>query len=210
MLMNAGKDYASRNLGFATKAASDTGTATGTGATSLTDSGKSWTTNEWAGHVVYAAGVYGVILSNTGTALTVDKWYAPATPGGSAGSTPGNVAYVISLGGQPARWLALSNTSTSGTPIVATDTTLPGELSSNGLSRQYSTTQTHTTGANTYTISTTWTVTGGTTTVERVGVFDAANGGRLVFQTAIADGTEPIVLSGDSLTVTETVQVSAS
>jgi hypothetical protein len=52
------------------------GTATAGAATTLTDSGQSWTTNEWANYelVIYegtGAGQYRTISSNTATALTV-------------------------------------------------------------------------------------------------------------------------------------------
>lgn len=54
----------------------DSGTATAGGSTTLTDSGKSWTTNAYAGYTVWVyggtgSGQYRVISSNTSTQLTV-------------------------------------------------------------------------------------------------------------------------------------------
>jgi hypothetical protein len=56
--------------------ATDSGTATAGAASTLTDSGKSWTTNAYAGHTVEITGGTGSgqlrrITSNTGTVLTV-------------------------------------------------------------------------------------------------------------------------------------------
>lgn len=58
---------------------SDSGTATAGAATTLTDSGKVWTVNAWAGYVVRTTGGTGsgqerVIVSNTATVLTVATW----------------------------------------------------------------------------------------------------------------------------------------
>jgi len=55
------------------------GTATSGGATTLTDSGKSWTTNQWTNYQVRivsgtGAGQIRTISSNTSTALTVPTW----------------------------------------------------------------------------------------------------------------------------------------
>ena len=108
-----------------------TGQATSSAATTLTNSGAAWTVNQWAGYRVYAsvsasAMVWGNVLSNTSTALTVDRWYAPATPGGSAGSTPsGTAAYLIADGGVVSAWF-MGLTATNITP-GATDHALSGE-----------------------------------------------------------------------------------
>lgn len=52
----------------------DSGTSTATSATTLTDSGKSWATNEWATGYVVSLSSRGRIVSNTGTVLTVASW----------------------------------------------------------------------------------------------------------------------------------------
>jgi hypothetical protein len=102
-----GRDMVARAVGGDTLGYS--GTATGTTVTSLTDSGASFTASSGGppalgglvGHVVVSAGVYGTIISNTTTALTVDQWHSPTAPE-TVGSTPGNVAYVVVPGGFPA------------------------------------------------------------------------------------------------------------
>lgn len=62
----------------------DSGTSTATSATTLTDSGKSWTTNEWVGGLVSTGASTMRIVSNTGTELTGIAW---------VGGTPATGAY---------------------------------------------------------------------------------------------------------------------
>jgi len=57
----------------------DYGTATGSSTVSLTDSSKSWQTNQFATLVCQSGGNSGTIASNTATALTVTSW-SPSTP----------------------------------------------------------------------------------------------------------------------------------
>jgi len=184
-----------------------TGTSTGTAATTLTDTGAAWTTNAYAGHVVVTGSVYGVIASNTATALTVDKWYTPASPGGAAAATPGLGAYVILPGGQPAFWMALTANSTA--PAL-TDTTLAGEIATagGGLVRKVAT-YAHTTGAASYTLTGSYTANGSDVlpvTVAKMGCFNSASGGRMPFETALS-ATATLSASGDALTVTDTVSL---
>lgn len=190
----------------------ETGTATATSATSLTNSGAGFSTvgNGYAGHLVVAGTVYGVIISNTATVLTVDKWYAPASPGGAAGTTPGNVGYVILAGGQPAFWLALTANATA--PALA-DTTLTAEIATagGGLVRAVAV-YGHTLGTNTYTLTKTFTANGSDAlpvVVAKAGVFNSgpAVGGRMVFESALSN-TVTMNASGDSVQVTETVTTS--
>lgn len=203
MKVNSGNDFQADAMGAT---AGDTGTSTAVSSTSLTDSGKSWTTNAWAGRVVYSGATYGVVLSNTGTVLTIDKWYAPASPGGAAASTPATGSYVIGAASQPAFWIALTTNSTAPS---ASDTTLTSELNnaSGGLNRAVAT-YAHTTGASSYTLSKTFTANsndGASNTINKVGVFNAASSGRMVFETAVT--SPPTLVSGDQLTITETVSI---
>lgn len=77
------------------------GVATATNATTLTDSTKAWTTNQWAGWVVVAtndgaATVAGVIRSNTGTVLTLAG--TGAARWSSSGAITGTPKYTIQPG----------------------------------------------------------------------------------------------------------------
>jgi hypothetical protein len=187
-----------------------TGNATATSSTSLTNSGASFPTSgqALAGSIVCAgpnssgtgAVVWGVIVSNTGTVLTIDQWYNPAT--GAAGSTPNATAsYQIIPGQAPAYYLAVSATSFS---PATSDTTLNGELTSNGFTRALGT-YAHTAAATTYTLTHTWTATG-TETINNEAVFGAVNttaGGVMPFESA--EPSPPTLVSGDTLQNTCTI-----
>lgn len=207
MKVNSGQDKQALCLAGGTQAGTS-GTATATSATSLTNSGASWTTNQWAGKVVVAGTVYGVIVSNTATALTVDRWYNPASPTGAAGSTPaGTSSYTILGGAAPVFYMAL--TANTGAP-AATDTALSGEITTvgGGLIRQAAA-YAHTAGASSYTLTGTYTANGSDTlpvTVHKIGTFDSLTGatGVMLHETVLsADAT--LSASGDQLTVTQTV-----
>lgn len=203
MKTNSGNDLEAGALGG--DIVGDTGTSTAVGATSLTDSGKSWVTNAYAGHLVVSSGVYGVVLSNTGTVLTIDRWYAPATPGGSAGSTPSTGTYMVLPGQAPAWFMAV--TANNSAPS-ASDTTLSGEIttSGGGLIRRLATFA-HTTGAATYTLSTTFTANGSDSlpvTVAKMATFQSISAGRMLHE-SLLNATAPFTASGDTATVTNTI-----
>jgi hypothetical protein len=194
--------------------ASASGNATATTATSLTNSGATFPTSGQglAGCLVFAmpnnsgtgSRAYGVIVSNTGTALTIDQWYDPTSTTGAAGTTPNATAnYIVAVGQNPAAWLAV--TSTSFTP-ANTDTTLSGELTSNGFTRAVGT-YGHTAAGSTYTLSHQWTATG-TQTINNEAVFGACNttgGGVMPFESA--EPSPPTLVSGDTLTNTVTITI---
>ena len=207
--VNSGLDLQSRCvLG---DVAGYTGTSTGTSASSLTDTGATWTTNAFANHIVVAAGVYGVILSNTGTALTLDRWYSPASPGGAAGSTPGATSqYVILPGGSPAWYMALTANSAA---VNATDTTLTGEITtaSGGLIKKLCP-YAHTLGTTTSTLTPVFTANGNDAlpvTIAKVATFNSivASTGAMWTETLLGT-TATLSASGDQLTVTETITLS--
>lgn len=210
------RDHQSKAMGMGPSFAFATavGNATSIGATTLTNTGASFTTagQALAGQIVVAgpnssgtgSKVYGVIVSNTSTALTVDQWYDPASTSGAAGTTPnGTCSYVIVPGQNPASWLAL--TQDSGGPTTA-DTTLTSELAANGFTRAVGT-YAHTAAATTYTLTHLFTASG-TDTINKMAVFGACNttgGGVMPFESAMPN--PPTLVSGDTLNVTETVTV---
>lgn len=206
---NSSYNMQAAQMGAADVAAGDTGTATGTTGTTLTDSGKSWTSNQWVGHFVASAGVIGVVISNTSTALTVDRWSAPATPGGSVGSTPGNVSYVILPGNAPAFFMALSADSGA---VIATDVALPSEITTagGGLIRKACTVG-HAANATSYTEAATFTVNGSDSipvTIAKMGLFQTVKGatGNSQFQTLVSP-TATLSVVGDQLTPTDTISM---
>lgn len=101
-----------------------------------------------------------------------------------------------------ANWIALTE---NATPPAAADTTLTGELTLSGLGRAQAA-YAHTGGATTYTLTKTFTSSDATTrTISKLGVLNASSGGTLVFATLVP--SPPVLVSGDSLTTTETVSI---
>jgi hypothetical protein len=183
--VNSGNDWqAALMTGSANKG--EAGTATATSSTTLTNSGATFPTTAiisgatggYAGHIVAVganssgtgANVYGVILSNTSTVLTVDRWVAAGTPF-AAGSTPNATGqYQVLPGSAPAWFMALSSTAI--TP-GATDVVLSGELTTNGFARTNYTTLTHTLASASYSLANTFTATG-TETINSEALFTAS------------------------------------
>ena len=202
-------------LGPSSAFASAQGTASGATATSLTNVSATFPTagQGLAGQVVVAgpdstgAGsfVFGVIVSNTGTALTVDQWTSFTSATGAAGATPSTTcSYGIVQGQNPASWMALSANVFA--PATG-DTTLVGELTTNGFLRAVGT-YAHTATASTYTLVHLWTCTGGSTTITNEAQFGAANvtaGGVMPFESA--EPSPPTLINGDTLTNTVTVTI---
>lgn len=101
-----------------------------------------------------------------------------------------------------ANYIALTENNTA---PAAGDTALTGELTASGLGRAQAA-YAHTGGASTYTLTKTFTSSDGTSrTINKVGVFNASSSGTLVFTTAVP--SPPTLVSGDSLTITETVTI---
>jgi hypothetical protein len=99
-----------------------------------------------------------------------------------------------------ANWIALTENSSA--PLDA-DTTLTGELTTGGLGRAQAA-YAHSAGGTTYTLIKTFTSSDGSTrTPAKIGVFNASTSGTMVFSTLIP--SPPALVSGDSLTITETV-----
>lgn len=216
---NTGGDWQAIAMG-GDVAFGDQKTSTGATATTLTVSGTPWSVNQWAHHIVAVGAnssgtgsiVFAPILSNTNAVLTVDRWYtAGATIGGAAGTTPNATSQFQILGGSPPlRMLALSND--SGAPSSA-DTSLTGELSTNGLGRAEGTfahtavTGTQgTTVTSTYTLAKTFTATGTQTSIQKCSLFYSivAATGTPMFENTFSSVN---VISGDTLAVTWTINI---
>jgi hypothetical protein len=210
---NIGNDWQAAAMeGHANKG--ESGIATATSATSLTKSGATFPTTGspagYAGHMIAAgpnasgtgATVYAVVISNTGTVITVDRWVDAGSPF-AAGTTPNATCnFQVLPGMAPAWFLALSSTVQSG---GATDTTLAGELTSNGFTRTNYTTLTHTTAASAYSLANTFTASG-SATINSEALFNASSttaGGVMPFENAMP--TPPAMISGDTLAETVTV-----
>ncbi len=85
---------------------------------------------------------------------------------------------------------------------AATDTTLTGEITTNGLARADASTKTHSSGTNSTTIQHTFTASGTHTAVQKAALFNAASSGYM----AHVNTFTPVTLqSSDTLQVTWTV-----
>lgn len=208
MLVNSGRDLQALTMGGDVTALA--GTASATTATSLTSTG--FVASAYIGKMVIAGTsaatfVYGIITANSTTVLTVDRWYAPATPGGAAASTPsGTTPFIIVPYGAGAPFMALTANATA--PAGA-DTTLTAEIATagGGLIRKLAT-YAHTSGVASYTITGTYTVNGSDSipvTVAKMGTFNSITGGTMAFETLLTPSTATLSAVSDQLTVTQTV-----
>lgn len=106
----------------------------------------------------------------------------------------------------PANYMALTANATA---PAAGNTALAGEIATagGGLVRKQAV-YAHTPGTNTYTLTGTFTGTASDNypvTIAKVGVFNAASGGTLVWETLLSPTAATLNASGDQLTVTQTV-----
>jgi hypothetical protein len=204
LLTTDGRDLVAAALGSSGPAAN---TATGTSATSLTDSGEAWTTDVYKGWTVIAEEatnnpVFGNIGSNTGTVLTIDQWWGPND---TTETTPASTCDYIILPTCRPRFMAITADSGSAS---ASHTTLASEQTGNGLARGICT-YAHTDDAATFTLTKSWSATGTVANLHRIGLFTAATltaGGIMVFEAVL--NADASVVSGDTLQVTDTVTLS--
>lgn len=181
--------------------------ATGSSATSLTDTGESWTTDQFKGWTVVAeettnTPVHGNIGTNSATVLTIDAW---RNADDSAGTTPGSTAnYAIYPTCRP-RFMGLTENAGA---AAAGDTVLTGEITTGGCARAL-TTYAHTNDAATLTLSKTFSVSSTFPAIHKIGLLTASNttaGGILVWEVVL--NADANVISGDSLAVTWTLTIS--
>lgn len=219
LLTNAGRDIWDLNLwsgGAAATAVGQTGTATATTATSLTGGteapGGAHATSDAVGQVVVAwsSGAYGLVTASTsGTSpvYTVDRWYVPGTPGGTAAATPsGTTGYSLLPGGPPALFMGLSANATA---VSMSDVALPSEIATagGGLIRKICV-MAHTAGANTTTATAVFTANGSDSlpvTVAKLGIGPSiVSTVRNALQTLLS-ATATLNVIGDQLTITDTI-----
>ena len=190
-----------------------TGVGSAAGTTSVT-TGSTLVTNAWAGAVVYVADttnhqiVYGNVISNnnTGSAsiITVDQWYNVGTPGGAAATTPAaGFEWLVTFAIPPAWFMGITTTNISPS---ATDTSLTGEATANGMGRKiagFTVTSAASGGSITFTLNAVYTYgTTGALTFYALGLFpsivksDATD--TLTFETLFS-GSATVTNNGDTL-----------
>ncbi len=204
---NGGRDQVSAMLGGKAGFGDGTAIATGSSATSLTATATPFVASAHIGQVVIAeqstsAPVWGTIISNTTSVLTIDGWYDGDD---SAGTTPGATAnYQIIAGNAPARYIALTENASAAS---AASTALTGELTTGGCGRALGT-YAHTLGAATFTLTKSFSVTATFPAIHRAGLFQVstASSSLLSFETVLS--ADASVINGDTLAVTWTITVS--
>lgn len=211
------RDWQAKAMGNMDVNASYVGVADSVTATTLTDTapGTFPTSGQGLAGRIIACGpnasgagstVFGIIVANTATIITIDKWYAPGTL--ATGTTPnGTCNYQILPGQAPAAYLALTANATA--PSAA-DTWLQDELTTGGYARAIAV-YTHTAAASTYSLANTFTATA-TATLNKTANFGAAfktantnDGGVMPFESAMP--SPPTLVSGDTVAETETVTI---
>ena len=218
LLTNIGRDWLADTMGGAIPAGGSGSPATASSATSITATGTPWTASNLgtpqlglAGKRVYASvtgvttpPVYGNIISNTTSVATIDQWWNAVD---GTGTTPSSTAgFIIGAGGlASARFMALT---TNASAAAAANTTLAGEITTNGGNRQLAT-YAHTYGNATYTLTKAYAITGTLTAIHRGGLFTTnsqAGADPMIFETVL--NQDATVGNGDTLTVTWTVTLS--
>jgi hypothetical protein len=217
LLTNIGRDVWDGWIGGFIPAGGAGSPATAAGASSITATGTPWTASALgtpqlglAGMRVYAsvtgvgtAPVYGNIVSNTTSVATIDKWW---TATDTTGTTPANTnAFIIGAGGiGSVRFMALSADAGAAS---AADTVLASEITTNSLGRALAT-YAHTYGATTLTLQKAFSPSGTQASIVKMGLFCAlssAGADPMIFEDTFSSAS---VISGDTLTVTDTITTS--
>ena len=181
--------------------------ATGTSSTSLTATSTPFVASAYIGQIVVAeestnAPVWGVIISNTTSVLTIDGW---KNGDGSAGNTPGSTCnYQILPGSAPYRYMALTENASAAS---ASSTALTGEITTGGCGRALGT-YAHTLGTSTATLAKTFSVSASFPAIHRVGLFQVSTASSSLLGFEAVLNADANVVSGDSLAVTWTLTVS--
>lgn len=211
---NAGRDLQAVMMGGGVNPGkASTASASAPTANTFTDTGGAFPTtgDTYAYRILVVGTVYGHIISNTATVITIYRWANPATPGGANGSTPGSsAAYVVLNAVGPPMFVGLSANASP----AAGDTALTAEIvtSGGGLIRKIGV-YAHTASATTYTLTPVFTGNGSDAypvTIASIGVFcdlpstPTTAVGQPIF-TTLLNATATLAASGDALTVTETV-----
>lgn len=223
-----GKDVVSRTLGGADLGRTGTGAGVSYTATTLTDTGAAFPVSSGGppqkgglvGCVVVSGTVYGIVVANTATVLTVDFWHNATNPN-TVGTTPSAAAaYIVTPAGGPSWYIGLSQATRA---VAAADafltndgTTISEVWNSGGALNRKAATFAHTNGTNSYTLQFAATANasdGASNTVNKIGVFQhgltaaptTTTTGQMLFTTAVT--SPPTLVSGDSLTVTDTITI---
>ena|ERR1035441_4068972 len=187
-------------------------------ATTLTgQAATKWTAEQFKGQDVYSGSVVGTILSNTEKVLTVARWEklptsaSPLLNRTEKGEPPiGSSAYSIVSGASPAAWVGISEDEA---PPEAKNENLKGEIGTGkeknsefGLVRSLAVFKYL--GGKEYEVKVTFTAKekdATPVTLKKIGIFNAQNGGVMMFESKLTSNAE-IKESSDAVTITDVVQ----
>lgn len=189
-----------------------TGTVQESSSTTLKPAGgPTWSAEQFRGQDVYSGSVVGTVVSNTTTVLTVARWEKlpnaanPSHNRSEEATEPiASSAFSIASGTTPAAWIAVSADTA---PVKPENETLKGEIktSEGGLIRALATFKYI--GGKEYEVKATFTANAHDTipvTLAKIGIFNAHNGGTLMFESLLT-ATAEIKESGDAVTITDIV-----
>jgi hypothetical protein len=218
LLTNIGRDWWAQSWGFIGAGVTTASPASATSATSVTVTATPLTASNLATPQLGVAGlrvwmpvtgittapVYGNIVSNTTSVITIDQWWTAAD---GTGTTPAstNALHIAPGGIAAARFIGLT---TNASAASASDTALASEITTNGLGRALGT-YAHTYGTSTLTLTKVFTASGSFTSVHKAGLFaclTSAGADPMLYETVMnADAT---LASGDQLTLVWTFTLS--
>lgn len=218
LLTNIGRDWWAQSWGFIGAGATTASPASATSSTSVTVTGTPLTASNLGTPQLGVAGmrvwmpvtgittapVYGNIISNTTSVITIDQWWTAAD---GTGTTPAstNALHIAPGGIAAARFIALTTNSSAAS---ASNTTLTSEITTAGCGRALGT-YAHTYGASTLTLTKAFSVTGTLTAIHRAGLFaalSAAGADPMIYETVL--NVDATVANGDTLTTTWTFTLS--
>jgi hypothetical protein len=204
---NGGRDMAAAMLAGQTGFGVSGTIATGSSSTSITATATPFVASAYIGQIVIAeestnCPVWGVIVSNTTSVLTIDGW---KNGDGSAGNTPGTTAnYCILPGAAPYRYMALTQDAAAAS---AASTALATEITSGGCGRALAT-YAHTLGTSTATLVKSFSVSGTFAAIHKIGLFQLSTASSSVEGFEVVLNADASVVSGDTLQVTWTLTIS--
>ena len=210
MITNGGRELWAKAIGDLQNGF--TGTVKESTSTTLVAASKpKWTKEQFVGQDVYSGSVVGTVLSNEEEELTVARWEklptaAKPTDNRSIEGEPpiGAAAFSIASGTTPAAWIGVSKNTAE--PKV-TNTSLAEEIKTaeGGLIRALATFKYL--GGKEYEVKVTFTANvkdATPVTLAKIGVFNAHNGGILMFESLLT-ATAEIKESGDAVTISDVV-----
>lgn len=147
-----------------------------------------------------------VITKLDGEERLVSDFEHNVFPAGCIDSIHTDMFTTTSKSGSGFNYIALTADTTQ--TINASQTSLTGEITTNGLGRTQAGTRTHTNGTNTSLIEHTFTLSGSQSDITRAALFNASSGGTMGPFAAFSNGATGAMVSGETVKVSITITTS--